>query len=132
MFPRVLESAAVALTASALALTPAVAAERVPAVHGSATLLSAQGCLVANRAEASVSGTAIASVAFYVDGKRVRTVASPDRRGRFTLTLSCARLRFGTHRARAVVAFEAGIRPARRTIGFQITRSTRPSPRFAS
>ena len=62
---------------AAPAPAPAPAPEpSVSVVHGSAKLRTSQ-CTVANRAKASVSGTSIASVAFFVDGKKVRTVSSP-------------------------------------------------------
>jgi len=143
-----------ALAALALAVTPAFAGEdpdptapppaqpaptpttptptpTVPVVHGSAKLRTSQGCLTKDRAKASVSGKAITSVAFYVDGKKVKTVSSPDSSGRYMLTMSCAQLSFGTHRARAAVSFESGATPTRKTLMFQITRSPAASPQFA-
>src|SRR4051812_32011672 len=142
-----------ALAALALAVTPAFAGEDpdptapppaqpaptpttpTPAptptvVHGSAKLRTSQ-CAVANRAKASVSGGSIASVAFYVDGKKVKTVSSPDSSGRYTFTMSCAHLSVGTHRARAAVAFRSGASPTRKTLMFQITRVSAVSPQFA-
>jgi hypothetical protein len=143
-----------ALAALALAVTPAFAGEppddptappaqpapapttptvpTAPIVHGSAKLRTSQGCLTPNdRAKASVSGTAIASVAFFVDGRKVKTVSSPDTSGRYTFTMGCAHLSVGTHRARAAVSFESGATPVRRTLLFQITRSSAVRPHFA-
>jgi curli biogenesis system outer membrane secretion channel CsgG len=141
-----------ALAAMALAVTPAFAGEEpdptaappaqpaptpttptpaVPVVvHGSANLRTSQ-CLVANRAKASVSGKAISSVAFYVDGKKVKTVSSPDSSGRFAFTMSCSHLSVGTHRARAAVSFQSGASPKTKTLMFQITRVSAVSPQFA-
>jgi Big-like domain-containing protein len=99
-------------------------------VHGSAKLRTSQ-CAVANRAKASVSGTSIASVAFYVDGKKVKTVSSPDSGGRYAFTMSCAHLSVGTHRARAAVSFQSGATPTSKTLMFQITRASAVSPQFA-
>ena len=95
MFRRTLLLTTMALAALAFAVTPAFAGEEpdpteapptapapapapapepaVPVVHGSAKLRTSQ-CTVANRAKASVSGTSIASVAFFVDGKKVKTL----------------------------------------------------------
>jgi hypothetical protein len=141
-----------ALAVLALAVTPAFAGEDDPdptpappaqpaptptptptapeVVHGSANLRTSQ-CAVANRAKASVSGSSIASVAFFVDGKKVKTVSSPDSSGRFSFTMSCSRLSVGTHRAKASVAFASGVTPGNRTLMFQITRSAAVSPQFA-
>jgi hypothetical protein len=151
MFRRALLLMTMALAASALAVTPALAGEDpddpassppatqpaptqpspAPALHGSAKLRTSQGCLAENRAQASVNGTQIESVAFFVDGSKVRTVFAPDESGRFTFTMSCSRLRFGTHRARATVAFKSGVSPSSRTLVFQITRSRPVRPQFA-
>jgi hypothetical protein len=109
--------------------TPAPA-PTAPVVHGSANLRTSQ-CLVANRAKASVSGKAISSVAFYVDGKKVKTVSSPDSSGRYSFTMSCSHLSVGTHRARAAVSFQSGASPTTKTLMFQITRVSAVSPQFA-
>jgi hypothetical protein len=152
MFRRLLLLMTMALAALAVAVTPAFAgedpddpaasppatqpapAQPAPAplaLHGSAKLRTSQGCLAENRAQASVNGTQIESVAFFVDGRKVRTVFAPDESGRFTFTMSCSRLGFGTHRARAAVAFKSGVSPTNRTLVFQITRSRPARPQFA-
>jgi hypothetical protein len=149
MFRRALLLMTMALAALAVAVTPALAGEdpddpaasppatqpapapAPPALHGSAKLRTSQGCLAQNRAQASVNGRQIESVAFFVDGRKVRTVFAPDESGRFTFAMSCSRLRFGTHRARATVAFKSGVSPASRTLVFQITRSRPVRPQFA-
>ena len=152
MFRRFLLLMTMALAALAVAVTPALAGEDpddpaasppatqpaptqpapVPlALHGSAKLRTSQGCLAENRAQASVNGSQIESVAFFVDGRKVRTVFAPDESGRFTFTMSCSRLGFGTHRARAAVAFKSGVSPTSRTLVFQITRTRAVRPQFA-
>ena len=149
MFRRTLLLTTMALAAFALAVTPAFAGEEpdptaappsqpsptpaptAPVVHGSAKLRTSQGCLTNNEAKASVSGKSIASVAFYVDGRKVKTVSSPDASGRYTFTMSCAHLSVGTHRARAAVSFESGVTPTQRTMLFQITRARAAIPQFA-
>jgi hypothetical protein len=141
-----------ALAALAVAVTPALAGEDPddpaasppatqpaptqpapvpPALHGSAKLRTSQGCLAENRAQASVNGSQIESVAFFVDGRKVRTVFAPDESGRFTFTMNCSHLGFGTHRARAAVAFKSGVSPTSRTLVFQITRTRAVRPQFA-
>ena len=149
MFRRTLLLTTMALGALALAVTPAFAGEEpdptaappaqpspprrptAPVVHGSAKLRTSQGCLIDNEAKASVSGKSIASVAFYVDGRKVKTVSSPDASGRFGFTMSCSHLSIGTHRARAAVSFESGVAPTQRTMLFQITRARAAIPQFA-
>jgi hypothetical protein len=152
MFRRALLLMTMALAVLALAVTPAFAGEdpedpsasppatqptptqptpAPPVVHGSAKLRTSQGCLAENRAQASVSGRQIESVAFFVDGRKARTVFAPDESGRFTFTMSCSHLGFGTHRARAAVAFKRGVSPTSRTLVFQITRSRPVRPQFA-
>ena len=154
MFHRAVLLMTMALAALALAVTPAFAGEQpdptaappaqpapaptpttptpaVPVVvHGSANLRTSQ-CLTKNRTTARVSGKSIASVAFYVDGKKVKTVSSPDSSGRYAFTMSCTHLSVGTHRAKAAVAFKSGVTPTRKTLMFQITRSAAVSPQFA-
>jgi hypothetical protein len=101
------------------------------ALTGSARLHTSQGCMAANRTKASVSGSRIESVAFFVDGKKVKTVTMPNSGDTYTLTMSCAHLGFGTHRARAAVTFETGVSPQHRTLVFQITRTRPVRPQFA-
>jgi curli biogenesis system outer membrane secretion channel CsgG len=153
VFRRTLLLTTMALAALALAVTPAFAGEEpdptaappaqpspspsptpaptAPVVHGSAKLRTSQGCLTNNEAKASVSGKSIASVAFYVDGRKVKTVSSPDASGRYTFTMNCSHLSIGTHRARAAVSFESGATPTQRTMLFQITRARAAIPQFA-
>jgi hypothetical protein len=112
--------------------TPTAPADpNAPATPASASLRSSQGCLSSAHAKAVVTGEPIESVAFFVDGKRVKTVTRPDSASRFTFSMRCADLRAGAHRGRAVVTFESGATPASRTLRFQITRRpAQRSPRF--
>jgi hypothetical protein len=153
MFRRSLLLMTMALAAMALAATPALAGEdpdptpppaaqpaptptptpspTVPMVlTGSAHLHTSQGCMDGNRAKASVSGSQIESVAFFVDGHKVKTLAAPNVGSGFTLTMSCAHLSVGTHRARAAVTFKTGVSPQHRTLVFQITRARQVRPQF--
>lgn len=154
MFRRVLLPTTMACAALALAATPALAGEdpdppaAPPAVQpaptttptptqpvqvltGSAHLRTSQGCMTANRAKASVSGSRIESVRFFVDGKKVKTLASPNDNGRYTLSMGCSHLGFGSHRARASVSFQDSVRPTHRTLVFRITRARPVMPQFA-
>jgi len=155
MFRRSLLLLTMALAAMALAVTPALAGEEpdptpppaaqpaptpIPsptptptapvALTGSAHLHTSQGCMDANRAKASVTGSQIESVAFFVDGEKVKTVTTPNAGAGFRLSMGCAPLSFGTHRARAAVTFNAGVSPRHRTLVFQITRVQQVRPQF--
>ena len=154
MFRRILLLMTMAVAALALAVTPAFAGEDDPdptpppaaqpaptstptptptapvALTGSARLQTSQGCMDGNRTKASVSGSQIESVAFFVDGKKVMTVTTPNAGASYKLTMGCAHLSFGTHRARAAVTFKTGVSPQRRTLVFQITRVQQVRPQF--
>ena len=155
MFRRVLLLMTMALAAMALAVTPALAGEEpdptpppaaqpapaptptptptptVPVMRtGSAHLHTSQGCMDGNQTKASVSGSRIESVAFFVDGKKVKTVTTPNAGASYKLSMGCAHLSFGTHRARATVTFKTGVSPQRRTLVFQITRVQQVRPQF--
>jgi hypothetical protein len=118
------------------AVLAAIALPSAPALAGedddsdSAALHASQGCVSGNRAKATVTGDNIDTVAFYVDGKLVKTVTQPASTGRFVFSMRCARLSVGAHRARAVLTFEEGSSPASQTLRFQITRSRQGSPQF--
>jgi hypothetical protein len=92
-----------------------------------ATLHQKRDCVSDSRAKATVTGDDIDTVAFYVDGDRVKTVTRPTARGSYVFAMRCARLRVGTHRARAVVTFEDS---SSSTLRFRITRSQQGFPRF--
>jgi hypothetical protein len=118
------------VAALALPVAPALAGESPDgSSSGSATLHVKQGCVSAQRAKATVTGTNIASVTYYVDGKRVKRVTTPSG-GRYVFSMSCSRLTYGAHRARAVVTFTAGTSPASKSMRFQITRVRQASARF--
>jgi hypothetical protein len=44
--------------------------------------------------------------------------------------MNCAQLRFGAHRGKAAVAFQAGVAPTQKTLRFQVTRAAQSRPRF--
>jgi hypothetical protein len=117
------------LAAMALPVAPALAGEDDDS--GSATLHASQGCVSGDRAKPYVTGDNIDSVAFFLDGKHVKTVTQANANGRYAISLNCSHLSVGAHRARAVASFESGTSPATQTLRFQITRSRQGSPRFA-
>jgi len=117
------------LAAIALPVAPALAGEEDDST--SATLHASQGCVSGDRAKADVTGDNIDSVAFFLDGNHVKTVTRANSAGRFAISMNCAHLRVGAHRARAVVTFAEGSSPASQTLRFQITRSRQGTARFA-
>jgi hypothetical protein len=96
-------------------------------VPNAASLHASQACVSGHRAKATVSGSNIASVRFYVSGKHITTVTQPNAKGGYSVSMSCARLSVGAHSARAVVTFAQG---SSQTLRFQITHSAQASPRF--
>ena len=110
---------------------PAPEPALAPVVRVGIATLHAKGCVARARTTAMVTGELIDSVAYYVDGKLVKTVDEPDSSGRYAFAMRCAHLRAGAHRAKAVVSFEQGTTPAGTTLRFQITRASRSTPRFA-
>jgi hypothetical protein len=120
------------LTVLALPVAPALAGEDDDSGgdSGSATLNVARDCVSAHSAKATVTGDGIDSVAFFVDGKRIKTATRPAATGRFVFSMRCSRLGVGAHAARAVVTFESGSSPATQSLRFQITRSRSGSARF--
>jgi hypothetical protein len=133
-----------ALAALALPVAPALAGEdgeappappapgtpAPPAATNSATLHATQGCVTGRRVKATVSGSGIDTVAFFVDGKLIKRVTTPASSGRFVFSMRCARLSVGGHSARASVTFQAGTSPASQTLRFQITRGRQAAARF--
>jgi hypothetical protein len=113
------------LAAGALPVAPASAGEEDDA----ATLgAPSRACVAGHRVKATVSSAEdIDSVAFYVDGKRLKRVTEPANTGRYVFAMPCSRLSVGAHRARAVVSFSSG---DLQTLRFQLTRARRASPRF--
>jgi hypothetical protein len=108
--------------------TPAPTPAPAPVQRGTARVRSTLGCLNHNRAKESVTGTLISSVTFYVDGKKKKTVSSPDSSGAYGYSMSCSSLSSGSHSGRAVVTYQGG---SQQTLAFRITRSTQTArPQF--
>jgi hypothetical protein len=150
MFRRTMLFMTMAVAALALAVSPAFAGEDpspdptpapapaptpvptpspapfTPDTSSSATLHVSRGCAASGRAKASVSGSSIASVSFFVDGRKMSTRDTSDH-GEFSFSMSCSRLSFGTHRGRAVATFESG---THKTLAFRIVRTRAVHPQF--
>jgi uncharacterized repeat protein (TIGR01451 family) len=96
---------------------------------GSAKLRGTQGCAARNRATASVAGKEIAFVTFYVDGKKVKVVRKPVG-GRYTLSVDARKLEKGAHKVKAVVTFNSGVTPKKRTLSLTFFRCAAAKPKF--
>jgi hypothetical protein len=97
-------------------------------VSGRAQLRGPSGC-VKQAFRARVSGRSIASVTFFVDGRRVKKV---KRGGSFTLKVNPARYGLGRHKVVAVVRFRAksGTKARRLPLTFRRCAQGAVAPRF--
>jgi hypothetical protein len=72
---------------------------------GSAKLRGPSGCPTTHVVAATVTGTRIVKVTFYLDGKRVKTLTKPNKGSRWILPLTVRHLAYGSHRVQAKVQF---------------------------
>jgi hypothetical protein len=110
--------------------TPTPTTPGTTAPNGSAKVHSSPGCTTTKKAKATVSGTGIAKVTFFVGSKKVKTDTTADSNGDYTASMSCAKLSTGTHSAKAVVSFESGVSPTSKTLRFHVIRASAVSPKF--
>jgi hypothetical protein len=101
------------------------------AARGTARLSGPQRC-VSGPFRARVSGRRIAQVAFFVDGKRRRTVKAAEGRTVFSLRVDPRGQGFGAHRIAAKVRFTAGSGATARTLRLIYQRCSKGAvrPRF--
>jgi hypothetical protein len=97
-------------------------------VSGRAQLRGPSGC-VKNTFQARVSGRSIASVTFYVDGRRVKKV---NRGGTFNIKVNPKRYGLGRHKIVALVRFraESGTKARRLPLTFRRCAQGAVAPRF--
>jgi hypothetical protein len=97
-------------------------------VSGRAQLRGPSGC-VKNTFRARVSGRSIASVTFFIDGRRVKKV---NRGGTFNLKVNPKRYGLGRHKIVAVVRFraESGTKARRLPLTFRRCAQGAVAPRF--
>ena len=101
-------------------------------VNGSARLRGPSGC-VRGPFKATVRGSRIARVTFFVDGKRVKRITAPNGEGnRFTLSINPRGRSFGVHRVTARVEFAAASQTQTRTLALSFQRCKKQvvKPRF--
>jgi hypothetical protein len=79
-----------------------------------------------------VTGRQIRRVVFYMDGRKVSTLARPNRGTRFALAVRPNSLRRGTHRVLAVTYFTRASGTKMRTLRVTFSRCARTAvaPRF--
>ena len=101
-------------------------------VNGTARLRGPSGC-VRGPFKATVRGSRIARVTFFVDGKRFKRISAPNGEGsRFTVSINPRGRGFGVHRVTARVEFAAASQTQTRTLrlSFQRCRKQVVKPRF--
>lgn len=106
-----------------------VAGERI--APGSAKLAAPTGC-VAKAFNARVRGQNVLQVVFKLDGKKVKTLKSPNAAGNFQIRVNPAKLRIGVHRIVATVTFKADTKKSPQTfrVSFQRCAKKLAAPRF--
>jgi hypothetical protein len=101
-------------------------------VSGTARLRGPSGC-VKGPFTATVRGSRIARVTFFVDGKRFKRITAPNGEGsRFTVSINPRGRSFGVHRVTARVEFAAASQTKTRTLALSFQRCKRQAvaPRF--
>ena len=101
-------------------------------VNGTARLRGPSGC-VRGPFKATVRGSRIARVTFFVDGKRFKRISAPNGEGaRFTVSINPRGRGFGVHRVTARVEFAAASQTQTRTLrlSFQRCKKQVVKPRF--
>jgi hypothetical protein len=98
---------------------------------GSARLVGPTGC-VAKAFRARVRGTKIAKVIFYLDGKKLKAITKPDKKGEYKLSMKRSGLKTGVHRVIAKVSFQSGSGTKAKTfrLSFQRCAKRLVAPRF--
>ena len=99
-------------------------------VNGTARLRGPSGC-VKQSFKATVRGTRIAQVTFFIDGKRYKRLTAPTAGNRWQVTINPRGRSFGVHRVTARVRFAAESETASRTLRLSFQRcKRRVRPRF--
>ncbi|MEA2392840.1 MAG: hypothetical protein QOJ82_731 [Solirubrobacteraceae bacterium] len=111
---------------------PGIGVSPERAVPGTARLRGPTGCPT-TKASASVSGSKIVKVTFFVDNKKVKTLTKPNQSGgRWTLPLNVAKYSFGSHRVQARIEFAKSSGTGTKTLrlSFNRCRSSLVKPKF--
>ena len=105
---------------------PAGAVKGVEVRRGSARIAAVRACPITSPVTLRVRGREIRRVTFFVDGRRVASVARASSAGLYTARVDPRRLRVGVHRVRARVQFRSGAGPAR-TLNMSFRTCARPT-----
>jgi hypothetical protein len=107
------------------------AAEVLPQVPGTARLRGPSGC-VRGPFKATVRGTRIARVTFFLDGKRFKRINATAGQTKFQVSINPRGRGFGVHRVTARVQFVAEANTSNRTLrlSFQRCKKQTVKPRF--
>jgi uncharacterized repeat protein (TIGR01451 family) len=89
---------------------------------GRARLSGTVGCATSKWAKATVAGSSIKQVTFYVNGRKVRTLTKPNVGRTYQLRYRVKSLRYGAYKVRAKVDFVAGVTPSSRNLRLQFSR----------
>jgi hypothetical protein len=114
------------------AVSSVCAAEPIVVVDpGRASAHGPQGC-IATSAPVYVTGREIRSVTFYMDGPRrkLRTVAHPDKKGRYLIHIAARELSPHIHRVEMLVVFEPRSKTKPKTMHVVLARCPSPAPVF--
>jgi len=102
-----------------------------PLLPGVARLRGPTGCIAARTHVLSVTGSRIARVSFFLDGRYIGTRTKANRGSTYTLTIRGAKLRRGSHRVTARVTYQAGTNPTTKTLNLTFARCARAvTPKF--
>jgi hypothetical protein len=112
-----------------IAAPAVVTAPRAQVISGLARVDAPQEC-VTGVTPLYVTGRQIKSVTFYLDGRKVKSIARPDRKGRYGIKVNSRKLRFVVHRARMVVVFTTSSETKPQTLRLVLIRCPVPHPRF--
>ena len=107
------------------------AQEVQPLLPGVSRLRGPTGCISARSHVLRVTGSRIARVSFYLDGRYVGTRTKANSGSAYTFTVRGAKLRRGAHRVVARVTYRADTNPATRTLTLAFARCARAvTPKF--
>jgi uncharacterized repeat protein (TIGR01451 family) len=106
------------LTQPQIAVAPETVVQVTP---GTAKLRGPTGCPT-RATTATVTGTRISKVTFYVDGKKFKTITRPDSKGRWSLAINPKKFAFGAHKVRVTVEFAANSGTKTKTLQLSFNR----------
>ncbi len=109
-------------TAETVLGAPAAGVSPAGKVSGRARLTGTVGCAASRYAKASVTGTNIKQVTFYVNGRKVKTLTKANSGKNFQVRFLTKSLKYGTYKVRVAVRFKANAVPQSRTLNLQFNR----------